>query len=143
MLKTISIQARSLGRPKPIVPDWYISLPDGWGGGSLTLQDLITHIVREEVAAFKSRQDRQRFIRVLTEGQIEEGRQAGRIDPAKKDIFQAVDPEDAVKTALLAFEDGLYYVFIDDRQPTALSAPVTVDENSQVLFLRLVALTGG
>ncbi len=143
MHKTISIQTRSLGRRKPILPDWYISLPDGWGRGSLTLQDLITHIVREEVAAFKSRQEKHRFIRVLTERQIEEGQQAGRIDPAKKEFVQEVDPEDAVKTALLAFEDGLYYVFIDDRQHTALSAPVTVDENSQVLFLRLVALTGG
>lgn len=48
-----------------------------------------------------------------------------------------------VHAALEAFEDGLYFVFIDDRQIETLDERVTVGAGSRVRFLRLVALAGG
>ena len=54
-----------------------------------------------------------------------------------------VDPEQAVETALLAFQDGLYYVFVDEQQVTELDAPVPLRAASRLMFLRLVALAGG
>ncbi len=143
MHATIVIQARRLGKTKPIVPDWSVPIPEHGENDSLTLRDLITYIVRQEVEAFMTRQEGRRFIRVLTEGQIKREAQRGKVDPAQHGEAQEVDPEVAVGTALLAFEDGLFYVYIDDRQYTRLEEPVVVGEGSRVTFLRLVALTGG
>ena len=40
------------------------------------------------------------------------------------------------------FEDGLYRVYIDGEEYTELSGPVSLEENAQVVFLRLVMLSG-
>jgi hypothetical protein len=44
---------------------------------------------------------------------------------------------------LQAFEDGLYFVFIDEVQQTNLDSEVFLKANSKVIFLRLTALVGG
>jgi hypothetical protein len=54
-----------------------------------------------------------------------------------------VDEAAAVANALQAFEDGLYYVFVEDAHQTALDEPVRLRDGSRVTFLRLVALAGG
>jgi hypothetical protein len=45
--------------------------------------------------------------------------------------------------ALQAFEDQLYFVFIDGVQQQHLDQPVRVQSGSRVLFVRLVPLAGG
>jgi hypothetical protein len=67
----------------------------------------------------------------------------GKWIPARRNFQQSVDVEDAVAVALQAFEDGLYYVFIDDVQQTHLDGEVFLKSNSRVVFLRLTALVGG
>lgn len=42
-----------------------------------------------------------------------------------------------------AFQDGLYFVFVDDVQIEALEHGLELREDSQILFLRLTALVGG
>jgi hypothetical protein len=54
-----------------------------------------------------------------------------------------VDVQGAVETALQAFKDGFYLVFIDDRQQEDLTAVVNLKTNSELLFLRLIPLVGG
>ena len=99
--------------------------------------------MREEVAAFQERQTERRFLTVLTERGIEDGAAVGRIVPGGQDLDQRVDLDDAVGVALQAFEDGIYYVFIDERQQTELEAQVALAETSTVTFLRLTPLAGG
>ncbi len=53
------------------------------------------------------------------------------------------DPSAAVAAALLAFEDGLYYVFVDNEHRTSLDDEIRLRTESRVTFLRLVALAGG
>ena len=65
------------------------------------------------------------------------------MDPGGRDLNQIVNVEDSIATALQAFEDGLYFVFIDDIQQTNLDAEVFPKTNSKIVFLRLTALTGG
>ncbi|MEM8780128.1 MAG: hypothetical protein AAGF26_14900, partial [Cyanobacteria bacterium P01_G01_bin.49] len=67
----------------------------------------------------------------------------GKVDMGGKDYEQDVDIDGAIETALQAFEDGFYYVFIDDEQIETLDQLVVLKENSQLLFLRLVPLVGG
>ena len=78
----LTISARTVGRRKPLVPDWQIPWPpeeNGDGGESLTLRELIARIVREEVCAFKERQEARKFVRVLTEKEMEAGLEKGRL----------------------------------------------------------------
>jgi hypothetical protein len=143
MLLTVS--ARTLGKRKPLVPDWQVPLPppDKSGGEPLTLRALLTRIVHQEVEAFKRRQQDRKLIRILTERQIEEGLAKGRVDSGGRDLHQDVDPEAAVATALQAFEDGLYLVILDGVEQRELDREVFVQPDSHLVFVRLVMLAGG
>ncbi len=145
MQTTITVTGKILGQKKPLFTDWAISLPpDLFGSGDrLTLRDLITRIVLEEVEAFRERQEERRLTRVLSKAEIEQGVERGKVDMGGHDLAQEVDPQAAVDTALQAFEDGLYLVVIDEQQQHKLEHEVYLRPNSQVMFIRLVLLAGG
>ena len=109
----------------------------------LRLRTLISTIVVKEVEAFKGRQAERKLARLMSREQIEQSAQRGKIDPGQNDLSQSVDVDQAITTALQAFEDGLYYVFIDNVQQQGLDDEVVVNTNSRVVFLRLTALAGG
>lgn len=121
---------------EPAEMDW----PDS---RTLTLRDLLTAVVTEEVADFRDRQAADRLVRVLTEEQLAEGVLRGKVASGGSDLDQEVDEAAAVHTALEAFEDGFYFVFVDDEQVTSLDAAVTINPASTLLFVRLVPLAGG
>jgi hypothetical protein len=79
----------------------------------------------------------------MSRQEIEQGVVGGRVDAGERNVPQSVDAEEAVAVALQAFEDGLYFVFIDGVQQTQLDSEVFLKSNSKVLFLRLTALVGG
>jgi hypothetical protein len=81
--------------------------------------------------------------RILSKPEIERGAIQGKIDLGERDLKQVVDQEAAIDTALQAFEDGLYFVFVDGVQQTDLEHEVYLKSESRVTFIRLVALTGG
>ena len=145
MQAEITVEARALGRKKPIIPTWSIPLSTVLldAPTSLALRDLITRVVLEEVDAFRKRQAERRLVHVLTATQIELGVQQGKVDMGGRDLDQRVDPQTAVDTALQAFEDGLYFVFVDGDQVLTLDDPVRLGPGSRLSFVRLVALAGG
>ena len=144
MESTITIEGKQFGRGRVLFPSWSMPLPPESEEGRLTLRDLIARVVREEVAAFNDRQEARRLVRALTEREIAAGAERGKIDMGgREEALQEADGSAAVDAALLAFEDGLYYVFVDDEQAQALDAPVRLRADSRVTFLRLVALAGG
>src|SRR5689334_23116165 len=108
------IELRQLGRRSRPLDGWSVPTPPdadrSEGGDGLTLRELIARVVRSEVAAFRERSDRRRFVRALTEAEIVEGARRGRIDPGGRDSEGMVDPEAAVGAALQGYEDGLYLV---------------------------------
>jgi hypothetical protein len=141
-MTTLLVEAKLVGQRRPLFDGWRIDIPD-LSGDHLKLRDLITRVVLEEVDAFKKRQQERRLARVLSPAEIEEGRTKGKIDSGERDLQQNIDPDVAVGTALQTFEDALYYVFIDGVQQTNLDSEVFLHRDSQVTFLRLVALAGG
>jgi hypothetical protein len=143
MALTITVEGKAVGQRKPLFTDWQIPIAAEPGQGSITLRDLIERVVREEVAAFKERREERRVARVLSREQIEQGAVRGKIDSGGRESEPDVDPDAALETAVLAFQDGLYYVFVDEEQATDLEAQVFLKAESRVTFLRLVALAGG
>ena len=142
---TLLIEGRLFGRSRALFPDWSLPVPPEWASpcAPLTLRGLITRIVREEVRAFQERRSERRFLHVLTASQVAEGVARGKVDMGGREEESGADPEQAVAAALLAFEDGLYYVFVDDEHQQGLNEPVRLRTESRVTFLRLVALAGG
>lgn len=143
-MATLTVSARAAGSREPLEPDWDVPWPPDVGGGGepLTLRTVITRIVREEVAAFRQRQRRQRLVRVLTARQIEAGIEAGRVASGGRDLDQPVDAEAAVAAALQAFEDGLYLVILDGEEVRRLDQEVHLAPDSKLTFLRLTFLAG-
>ena len=139
------ISGRALGRRQPLFADWSVEFPPEFrSGGGATLRDVIARVVRDEVRAFRDRQDERRVFRALTAREIETGAAAGKIEAGGREgPPQPVDEEDAVGTALQAFEDGLYLVVIDDAEQRSLDAPVFVQPDSRITFVRLTLLAGG
>jgi hypothetical protein len=145
MTGTITIEARVAGQKRPIFSDWSIPTPPivGSSGGRVTLRDLISWTVDEEVIAFRERQEKRRLERVLAKAEIDEGVLKGKIDMGGSDLQQEVNTEQTISTALQAFEDGVYFVFVNDEQYTSLDDAIYLSSDSRVMFLRLVALAGG
>ena len=142
----LTIEARAIGRRRPLIPRWDIPLPPAPTGPAepLTLRALITRIVLEEVAAYRSRQAERRLLRVLSDAQIADAAAKGRVIPGPRDIPPGVDVDEstAVGTALQAFEDALFLVFIDGREHRDLDEQVFPGPDSTITFVRLVALAG-
>jgi hypothetical protein len=142
-MRVLTISARALGKRKPLVPDWQVPWPPEVGGGeTLTLRDLITRVVHHEVQVFEKRQEERKLVRILTEREIESGLERGRVDSGGRDLRQKVDPDEAVGTALQAFEDGLYLVVLDEEEQRDLEKQVFLRPDSKLIFIRLSMLAG-
>ena len=141
----LTIEGQQFGRGRALFPDFSFPLPPEWTapGASVTLRDLIARIVREEVQNFQQRRSERRFLHSLTATQIAGGAARGKIDMGGREDEPDADPEQAVQAALLAFEDGLYYVFVDNAHRLDLDEAVRLSADSRVTFLRFVALAGG
>lgn len=140
----LTVSARAVGRKKPVVADFSVPVPDGLAAGkSLLLRDVIEHVVRAEVAAFRDRQAERRLFRALTANEIEDGLAAGKVQAGASDLDQTVDADRAVAAALEAFADGLFLVVVDDTELRELDAAVPLAESSRLTFIRLTLLAGG
>jgi hypothetical protein len=139
----ITIQTKVLGQRKPSFPNWTIPLPPEKSDDHLRLRDLIEKVVREEVAAFSQRQSERQFVRFLSKSQIEAATVTGKISMGGDKDRTPANDEAAVETALLAFNDGIYFVFVDDVQQENLDAELFLRPDSQITFLRLIPLAGG
>jgi hypothetical protein len=138
----LTIERRTT-RTRGAGPSFHAPLPDGAADGGLTLRELIALAVIAELAAFSERRVERTFAQVLTDERLEQGLAAGRIDSGERRSPQPPSPDEAVATAISAFEDGLFLVLVDGRQEAELDAQVLVGPDSAVTFLRLVALAGG
>jgi hypothetical protein len=167
-MSILTIEAKIFGYRRGAPERWQITLPDNQDDTPVTLRNLIEQVVRQEVVAYETRQTERRFLTVLSPAQITEGGGQGRItsggfkpEEALKEARteaaakgnpksnaeisspEAVDPAVAVNAAWQAFEDGLYFVFVDGTQYVNLDAPVQLQPHSTLLLVRLVALAGG
>lgn len=107
-----------------------------------TLRQLLHLVVNQQVEAFLQRRQYARLLQVLTAKEIAEGCEVGRIVPGGQDQDRrAPTSNQAIDAAITAFQDGCYFVFINDLQVEELEA--CIGEVREVLFVRLTPLVGG
>ena len=115
----------------------------GLDPGFHPLRTVIDAVVRAEIREFRRRAEEQRFVRVLTEQALAEAVETGTVRFGDVERTAEVDDEAAVAAALLAFEDGLFEVFVDEEPVAGLDDEVALASTTKLLFLRLVPLAGG
>ncbi len=142
MNMTITIETKAINQKSSEAISWPLTIDRSIK--ECSLRDLITSIVREEVASYNNNeQNHDRLIPILTLDKIEEGRVAGRIGFGAKSGKPIVNVENAIEKALAAFLAGHFYVFIDNVQVGKLEDVVTISENGRIAFVRLTPLVGG
>ncbi|MCL2581959.1 MAG: hypothetical protein FWE35_05825 [Streptosporangiales bacterium] len=112
--------------------------------GEVPARDLISAAVAAEVAAYQARAEENAFVRVLTPDGLAAALAGGSVRPGNPDVVPAADadPAESAAAALLAFEDGIFKVFVGDREMEPGSS-AWLEEGASLLFLRLVPLAGG
>lgn len=108
-----------------------------------TLRKLIEVLVCDGVEGYHQRLQAKGEDAVLTKDQIEGMSRIGKIAFGIPFGSREAELSDALETAYQGFEDGLYRVFIGEREAESLDAPLLLQENDTITIIRLVMLTGG
>lgn len=134
----IFVQTKSVGGKKAPLERRPCTVPDA----VRTLGDLITAIVRGEVERYNSQEADPIFCRFLTQQELEDRAQAGRVSFGRIYSHRKANADTAVATALQGFADGLFRVVAGGQAVEALDAPLELREGDTVTFIRLTFLAG-
>ncbi|RIX60390.1 hypothetical protein D3P08_02180 [Paenibacillus nanensis] len=107
-----------------------------------TLRGLIAAIVTRNIKALQNGQSDASLIKYLTNEEIQAQGSAGKVGFGH--IYNENPPptRDSVHAAILAYEDGLYRVFIREEEVTALEERLNIEDGDEIVFMRLTMLAG-
>ncbi|WP_339149024.1 MULTISPECIES: hypothetical protein [unclassified Sutcliffiella] len=109
-----------------------------------TLRELITQVVTKNVEHFnkKASNPETPFLHFLSPSDIEQQAETGKVGFQALYSDKQANHAKAIETAIQAFEDGLYRVFINDEEAEQLDTTLEVPDGAEVVFIRLTMLTG-
>lgn len=142
MPSSIHITVKMLGKKRPSLKDVPLELPPKFPENP-TLKALLCAIVEQQVTLFNAKRSNNNLLPYLEASQIEAQAADGKVDFGATYNPQTVNSNAAIETALQAFEDGLFYVFVNEHKINSLDNTIELRPETSLLFLRLVALTGG
>ena len=106
------------------------------------LRELITEIVRINVTAYNNKKPEPLLIQYLAPDQIENQAQTGKVGFGDRRNDKQADVNQAIQTAILAFEDGIYRVFSGKNEVSSLNDQLVLKEGDLLTFIRLTMLAG-
>lgn len=115
-----------------------LQLPDSL----ITLRGLIECIVEQEIRAYIDRKQQHTVYRYLTEQQLISAAETGKIGFGHIANEHIPDEQQAVERAWLAYEDGLYRVFLREQELQQLDESIQLNEGDLLTFIRFTMLTG-
>lgn len=132
------VTVKNLGKRKPVLKRREVVLQETPGN----LQELITEIVSLQVQELADKQGRGELIPYLTRGEIRERGISGKIGFGTVYNNKLPELDQAVEAALLAFEDGVFKVFLREEACTRLQEPLEIGEGDELVFIRFTMLAG-
>lgn len=135
----VYIQVKKLGKRIQTVG----SIPYELETCPATLRELIACMVNQGVEGYNERLRRGAQNKALSEAEIQDMSQVGKVAFGIPFGEREANPQKAVDAALLAFTDGLYRCYINELEITELDTPVHLCEDDTIAIIRLVMLTGG
>lgn len=107
-----------------------------------SLRQLLTAVVRKETAQYNSRAAGAQLIPLLTQQELDDRAEVGKVSFGTIYSDRKADIDRAVANAIQCWEDGLVRVFMNEEELTALDAPLKVEAQAVLTFLRLAFLSG-
>ena len=104
----------------------------------ITLRELITQRIHEEVDNFNQQQEHQLFAGLVQPSDTEKTLNGYRMRKPRR-----VEYDKQLDLALKAFGSNGFFVLVNDKQVEDLDETLTLREDSQVSFVKLVPLVGG
>jgi hypothetical protein len=98
--------------------------------------------VQKEVAQYNSKETEAQLIPFLTQQELEDQAKIGKVSLGTIYSDKKADPGKAVTNAIGCWEDGLVRVFMNEEELTDLDAPLTIEAQSVLTFIRLTFLAG-
>ncbi|WP_328801824.1 hypothetical protein T3H97_04605 [Paenibacillus sp. LX16] len=133
------VTVKSLGKRKPALARQELELSPAPG----TLRDLITATVALNVQKLREKQESVALIPFLTGEEVQAQGEIGKVGFGSIYNEGVPDIKDTVNTAMQAFEDGLYRVFVCDEETIELDAPLSLKDGNEIVFIRFTMLAGG
>jgi hypothetical protein len=134
----IYVTMKSLAKRKGFLTEKEIRLEETPG----TLRELLTVLVTRNVEEFNATQTETNLVSFLANDEIELQALTGKVSFGSKYNNQKADLQTAAMAAIQAFEDGLYRVFINEKELTDLDGSVDIQEGDQLTFIKLTMLAG-
>lgn len=103
-----------------------------------SLRELLTELTRYELG----KQGMNREASVLQETDIQNQSKLGRVAFGISYNENKPDMDKAIETMVQDFEDGLFRVFINEKEYTELDGSVQITDGAEVALVRLVMLAG-
>ena len=107
-----------------------------------TVGELITEAVRTCVEAYNSRVKKGDSAEPITDEDIRDMADVGKIAFGINYSRTEADEKTAAENALQAYEDGLFRIFIGEKEAGKLSDSISLSENDSVTFIKLTMLSG-
>lgn len=108
----------------------------------LNLRELIDIIITKNVNEFNEKTKQERLVEYLTEEDINSKIKFGKISFGKYNNTSLQNLEKALEIAYLAYEDGIYKVFIGENEANSLDEKLELEENESITFIKLTMLCG-
>lgn len=137
----IQFSVKQLGKKRPFIDATSIEVV-GKHGEPCLLKDLLERIVVQQVTTFNEKTNEKTLFTFFQEHEIATEAETGKVRFGAIYNDNQANMEKAIETVLLAFQDGLIAVFVDDEQLEALACPIILQETSLVTFVRLTFLVG-
>lgn len=136
----LNVNVKQLGKRKPAVAPISFNYPKT----PATLRELLQMTVSICVKEYNQRREESSNETPMTEEQIQNAATVGKIAFGFSYNAKKADEQEAIDTALLAFEDGLFRLFLEEEELeyTQLDEPLTIKEGQTLTFIRLTMLAG-
>lgn len=138
MAFTVHVRMKKLGKNRP---DSIAPVPFVLENRPETVRELLEALVILGVRDYNDRKDNGRLLPFLTKEEIDAQAGRGKIAFGLRGGRDAWETE-AAANAIQCFEDGIYRVFADETELTALDETVPWTENTIFTFIRLTMLSG-
>jgi hypothetical protein len=107
-----------------------------------TLRELIKFIVTKNVKEFNENIKKEKLVDYLTDKEIEDKAETGKVSFGSIYNDSKQNLEKALDSAYLAYEDGIYKVFIGDKEAGKLDEGIELKEGDTLTFIKFTMLSG-
>ncbi len=135
----LSFTLKSLGKKKAHINNVNIDIDIS---SNTTVKELLLQVVSQQVKAFNKRKDDFNLLVYLREDILNKNAEGGHIKFNEQYNTTQADETKAKEAVLLAFEDGLIALFINDEQFEDVNQAISLNENDSITFIRFTFLAG-